>query len=626
MGKILDSIKDSKDVKQLDIKGLNSLSGEIREFLIKTVSKTGGHFASNLGVVELTLAVHHVFDMPKDKIVWDVGHQSYTHKILTGRKDKMGTIRQLNGLSGFPKREESEYDCFDTGHSSTSISAAVGIARARDLNKDNHEVIAVIGDGALTGGMAFEALNDVGRKHTKMIVILNDNEMSISQNVGGLSKHLSNIRTAPAYLSTKKDVENFLSKIPVVGKGIKSIIKRTKGGLKKFLYPNMLFEELGLKYLGPVDGHNMEALIKVLKRAKREPGPVLIHIRTKKGKGYTPAEERPNDFHGVSSFDVETGKSVKISSKATYSSVFGDKISSIAKEKENITLISAAMIEGTGLSKFSKMYPERIFDVGIAEQHAVTMAAGMAVNGITPVVALYSSFLQRAYDQVVHDVATQNLHVVFAIDRAGLVGNDGETHQGVFDTGFLMQIPNMTIMAPTDYKEFENMIEFATSKYNAPIAIRYPRGSAPSNLNNSDTPIELGKGVITMQGNDLTIIASGKMVYTAMEVRELLKAKNIDAEVLNLRFIKPLDEELILKSVNKTGKVVIIEEAPKDASFAYKIASLLPGDTEIMIETLPDEFIKQGSIDELLKLNGLDAKSIAHKIEHKLCPVRKIRA
>ena len=626
MGKILDSIKDSKDVKQLDIKGLNSLSGEIREFLIKTVSKTGGHFASNLGVVELTLAVHHVFDMPKDKIVWDVGHQSYTHKILTGRKDKMGTIRQLNGLSGFPKREESEYDCFDTGHSSTSISAAVGIARARDLNKDNHEVIAVIGDGALTGGMAFEALNDVGRKHTKMIVILNDNEMSISQNVGGLSKHLSNIRTAPAYLSTKKDVENFLSKIPVVGKGIKSIIKRTKGGLKKFLYPNMLFEELGLKYLGPVDGHNMEALIKVLKRAKREPGPVLIHIRTKKGKGYTPAEERPNDFHGVSSFDVETGKSVKISSKATYSSVFGDKISSIAKEKENITLISAAMIEGTGLSKFSKMYPERIFDVGIAEQHDVTMAAGMAVNGITPVVALYSSFLQRAYDQVVHDVATQNLHVVFAIDRAGLVGNDGETHQGVFDTGFLMQIHNMTIMAPTDYKEFENMIEFATSKYNAPIALRYPRGSAPSSLNNSYTPIELGKGVITMQGNDLTIIASGKMVYTAMEVRELLKAKNIDAEVLNLRFIKPLDEELILKSVNKTGKVVIIEEAPKDASFAYKIASLLPGDTEIMIETLPDEFIKQGSIDELLKLNGLDAKSIAHKIEHKLCPVRKIRA
>lgn len=388
----------------------------------------------------------------------------------------------------------------------------------------------------------------------------------------------------------------------------------------------MLFEELGLKYLGPVDGHNMEALIKVLKRAKREPGPVLIHIRTKKGKGYTPAEERPNDFHGVSSFDVETGKSVKISNKATYSSVFGDKISSIAKESDNITLISAAMIEGTGLSKFSKMYPERIFDVGIAEQHAVTMAAGMAVNGITPVVALYSSFLQRAYDQVVHDVATQNLHVVFAIDRAGLVGNDGETHQGVFDTGFLMQIPNMTIMAPTDYKEFENMIEFATNKYSAPIALRYPRGSAPSSLNNSDTPIELGKGVITMQGNDLTIIASGKMVYTAMEVRELLKAKNIDAEVLNLRFIKPLDEELILKSVNKTGKVVIIEEAPKDASFAYKIASLLPGDTEIMIETLPDEFIKQGSIDELLKLNGLDAKSIAHKIEHTLCPVRKIRA
>lgn len=626
MEKILDSIKDSKDVKALDIEGLNCLSKEVREFLIDTVSKTGGHFASNLGVVELTLAIHHVFDLPKDKIVWDVGHQSYTHKILTGRKDKMETIRQLDGLSGFPKREESEYDCFDTGHSSTSISAAVGIARARDLKKDNHEVLAVIGDGALTGGMAFEALNDVGRKHTKMIVVLNDNEMSISQNVGGLSNHLSNIRTAPAYLSTKKDVENLLTKIPIVGKSIRGIIKRAKGGLKKFLYPNMLFEELGFKYLGPVDGHNMEALIKVLKRAKREKGPVLIHIRTKKGKGYAPAEERPNDFHGVSSFDVETGKSVKISNKATYSSVFGENMCKIAEEKDNLVAISAAMIEGTGLSKFSEKYPEKIFDVGIAEQHAVTMAAGLAVNGITPVVSLYSSFLQRAYDQVVHDVATQNLHVVFAIDRAGLVGNDGETHQGVFDTGFLMQIPNMTVMAPTDYTEFNNMIDFAINQYNAPIALRYPRGSAPHSIKNSDTPIELGKGIVVEKGNDITIIASGKMVYTALEVRAMLKTKNIDAEVINLRFIKPLDEALILKSVEKTGKVVIIEEAPKEATFAYKIATLLPQDTEIVIKTLPDEFIKQGSIEELLNLNGLDAKSIAKDVQQKLCPIRQIRA
>lgn len=626
MEKILDSIKNSKDVKKLDIKGLNALSAEIREFLIKTVSKTGGHFASNLGVVELTLAVHKVFDLPKDKIVWDVGHQSYTHKIITGRKDKMGTIRQLNGLSGFPKREESEYDCFDTGHSSTSISAAVGIARARDLKKDNHEVIAVIGDGALTGGMAFEALNDVGRKQTKMIVILNDNEMSISQNVGGLSNHLSNIRTAPVYLSTKKDVENLLTKVPVVGKGIKSIIKRTKGGLKKFLYPNMLFEELGLKYLGPVDGHNMEHLIKVLKRAKREKGPVLIHIRTKKGKGYKPAEDRPNDFHGVSSFNTETGKSVKISNKATYSSVFGDKMCEIAKEKENLAAISAAMIEGTGLSKFSQKYPEKIFDVGIAEQHAVTMAAGLSVNGITPVVALYSSFLQRAYDQVVHDVATQNLHVVFALDRAGLVGNDGETHQGVFDTGFLSQIPNMTVMAPTDYTEFNNMIDFAINKFSGPISFRYPRGSAPHSIKNSDMPVELGKGVVVEAGRDITLIASGKMVYTALEVREILKTKNIDAEVINLRFIKPLDEELILKSVEKTGRAVIIEESPKEASFAYKIASILPSDAEILIKTLPDEFIKQGTIEELLKLNGLASEDIAKEAEQKLCPIRKIRA
>ncbi|MGB5824222.1 MAG: 1-deoxy-D-xylulose-5-phosphate synthase, partial [Proteocatella sp.] len=368
MKKILDSINDSKDVKRLDYKELDLLSAEIREFLINSISKTGGHFASNLGVVELTLAMHHVFDFPNDKIVWDVGHQSYTHKILTGRKDKMHTLRQLNGLSGFPKREESEYDCFDTGHSSTSISAAVGIARARDLKHETNEVIAVIGDGALTGGMAFEALNDVGRNYSKLIVVMNDNEMSISENVGGLSQHLSNIRTAPAYLSTKEDVKIFISKIPLIGKGLRKLLSKAKGSLKKFLYPNMLFEELGFKYLGPVDGHDIEALTKVLKRAKKEKKPVLIHVRTKKGKGYKPAEERPNDFHGVSSFNIETGESVKIATKPTYSDVFGDKMCEIASKKENHTVISAAMIEGTGLLEFSEKYPEKIFDVGIAEQ------------------------------------------------------------------------------------------------------------------------------------------------------------------------------------------------------------------------------------------------------------------
>lgn len=614
MKNILDSINDSKDVKALDYNDLNLLSEEIRQFLIKSISKTGGHFASNLGVVELTLAMHYVFDFPNDKIVWDVGHQSYTHKILTGRKDKMDTLRQLNGLSGFPKREESEYDCFDTGHSSTSISAAVGIARARDLKKEKNEVIAFIGDGALTGGMAFEALNDIGRNHSKMIVILNDNEMSISENVGGLSQHLSTLRTEPAYLSTKKDIEILISKIPFIGKRLRRLLSRAKGGLKKFIVPNMLFEELGLKYLGPVDGHDVEALIKVLKRAKKEKDPVIIHVRTKKGKGYRPAEERPNDFHGVSSFNIETGESVKIASKPTYSDVFGDKMCEIASKKDKLTVISAAMIEGTGLLEFSEKYPEKIFDVGIAEQHGVTMAAGLAANGITPVVALYSSFLQRAYDQVVHDVATQNLHVVFALDRAGLVGNDGETHQGVFDAAFLSQIPNMTVMVPTDYREFQNMIEFAVNKFDAPIAMRYPRGSAPTTINNSDYEIVKGKGVVVEEGSDISILASGKMVFTALEVRNILKESNIDAEVVNLRFIKPLDESLILKTANKTLKVVIIDEAPKDGTIAYKIMSILPEHINVLVEALPDEFIKQGSVDELLKLNGLDAQSIAKDI------------
>lgn len=614
MKKILDSINDSKDVKRLDYEELDLLSAEIREFLINSISKTGGHFASNLGVVELTLAMHHVFDFPNDKIVWDVGHQSYTHKILTGRKDKMHTLRQLNGLSGFPKREESEYDCFDTGHSSTSISAAIGIARARDLKNEKNEVIAFIGDGALTGGMAFEALNDVGRNYSKLIVVMNDNEMSISENVGGLSQHLSNIRTAPAYLSTKEDVKLLIAKIPFIGKWLRKLLSKAKGSLKKFLYPNMLFEELGFKYLGPVDGHDIGALTKVLKRAKKEKKPVLIHVRTKKGKGYKPAEERPNDFHGVSSFNIETGESVKIATKPTYSDVFGDKMCEIASKKENLTVISAAMIEGTGLLEFSEKYPEKIFDVGIAEQHAVTMAAGLAANGITPVVALYSSFLQRAYDQVVHDVATQNLHVVFALDRAGLVGNDGETHQGVFDAAFLSQIPNMTVMVPTDYREFQNMIEFAVNKFDAPISLRYPRGSSPAVVKNSDSEIIRGRGIVVEEGKDLTVLASGKMVFTALEVRNILKASGIDAEVVNLRFIKPLDEELILKSANKTGKVVIIDEAPKDGTIAYKIISILPDGTKTLVKTLPDEFIKQGSVDELLKLNGLDAQSIAQDI------------
>lgn len=614
MEKILDNIKQASEVKNLSLEELNTLSSEIRNFLIESVSKTGGHLASNLGVVELTLALHKSFDFPKDKIVWDVGHQCYTHKILTGRKSQMSTIRQWGGISGFPKRDESEYDFFDTGHSSTSISAAVGMARARDIKNEDHQVIAFIGDGAMTGGMCFEALNDIGHNNSKVIVILNDNEMSISENVGALSKHLSNLRITPGYLHTKKDVEILLSKIPVIGKHLKKTIKTAKYGIKKMVVPNMIFEELGLKYLGPVDGHNIPQLLEVMKRAKDEKGSVLIHVRTVKGKGYIPAEERPNDYHGVSSFDIETGESKKISSEKTYSDIFGDTMSSIVEKRDDVVVISAAMIEGTGLKNFAQKYPKKIFDVGIAEPHSVTMAAGMATSGIVPVVSLYSSFLQRAYDQVVHDVATQNLHVVFALDRAGLVGADGETHQGVFDGGFLSGIPNMTVMIPTTYKEQEAMINFGINSMNSPVAIRYPRGSSKGELATDSIPIELGKGVIAEVGTDITLVASGKMVFEALLARELLLKKGISAEVLNLRFIKPLDKDLIIKSGLKTKKMVIIDEAPIESSIAYRIKNILP-EVDMLYKTIPDEFTNQGAVEKLYEVIGIDGRGIADSIE-----------
>jgi 1-deoxy-D-xylulose-5-phosphate synthase len=500
---------------------------------------------------------------------------------------------------------------FDTGHSSTSVSAAMGMARARDLNNEDYEIVAVIGDGALTGGMAFEAINDAGRSNTKLLIILNDNEMSISKNVGGLSRYLSRIRTTKGYLSTKRDVEKILNKIPV-GKQIKSFLKRAKDGIKQIVVPGMLFEELGLTYMGPIDGHNIHKIIESLERAKNIEGPLLMHVITKKGKGYKFAEERPNEFHGVSAFNIETGEALKKSSQS-YSDYFGMKMCEIAEKNENVVAITAAMTDGTGLRDFAKKFPNRIYDAGIAEQHAVTMAAGLAVSGVVPVVALYSSFLQRAYDQIIHDVALQNLHVVFAVDRAGLVGNDGETHQGVFDEGFLSLIPNMTVLSPADYREFGNMMEFAVS-YNGPVAIRYPRGSMSEYIKNSEQSIVLGKGYIVEEGKDITIAAAGKMVKTAIETREILKTKNIDAEVLNLRFIKPFDKELIINSVNKTKSLVIIDEATVFASYAVNIYNILPKNLDVMVKTLPDEFIKQGSIEELLKENQLDADSIAAEI------------
>lgn len=615
MKKLLDNINFPEDIKKLNIDELDALCVELREFLIENVSKTGGHIASNLGVVELTVALHYTFNCPKDKIIWDVGHQSYVHKIVTGRKNSMSTLRQHNGLSGFPKRDESIYDVFDTGHSSTSISAAIGVARARDLKNQKYEVVAVIGDGALTGGMAFEALNDAGRSNTKLIVILNDNEMSISPNVGGLSAYLGKIRTEPRYISTKKDVERIIDQIPFGSKGIKRFIKRTKDGIKKMVVTTgMLFEELGFTYMGPVDGHNIAELLEEFEKSKYIEGPLLIHVKTKKGKGYKFAEERPNDFHGVSAFNIETGESLSKSTVPSYSNVFGNKLCEIAEKNKDVVAITAAMTDGTGLKKFSEKFPNRLFDIGIAEQHAVTMAAGLAANGVIPVVALYSSFLQRAYDQVVHDVAMQNLHVVFAIDRAGIVGNDGETHQGVFDSAFLCQIPNMTVMTPADYREFENMIEYAVNLHNGPICVRYPRGNSIFEIDGSDEKIELGKGTIVKGGIDITIIASGKMVKTAIDVSEILKNENIDSEIINLRFLKPLDEELILKSALKTKKVVIIDETVKDGSVALRINALLPKNIQVLFKTLPDKFIKQGSIDELLKENNLNSEAIVADI------------
>lgn len=618
MYKILSNVNMPKDIYNLNIKQLNELSQDIRTFLINSISLTGGHLASNLGVVELTLALHYSFDLEKDKLVWDVGHQCYTHKILTGRKDRMDTIRQINGLSGFPKREESNYDIFDTGHSSTSISAAVGIARARDIKHENYNVISVIGDGALTGGMAFEALNDIGKRKNKVIIILNDNEMSISENVGGLALHLSRARVKTRYLNTKKGIEKFVDNIPIVGHYVRRGLHKFKEGLKKLIIPSMLFEELGITYLGPINGHDIEEMIEVFNNAKNINGPVLIHLCTKKGKGYKYAEEKPNKYHGVSPFNIETGLSNNKTTKLKYSNVFGNKLCDMAKENENIVAISAAMIDGTGLDKFSKKYKNRIFDVGIAEQHAVTMAAGLAVNGLIPIVALYSSFLQRAYDQLVHDVATQNLHVVFAIDRAGIVGNDGETHQGVFDEGFLTQIPNLTVLAPCCYDELELMMEYCINNHSGPIAIRYPRGFSEEIVKGSNRPICLGKGVIVNSGNDISIISCGRMVETSVKLANLLKEEyNISCDVVNLRFLKPLDKNIIINTCNKTNKVIIIDETSENASFANSIKTIIyenNRECDVYIKTFPDVFIRHGNVDDLFKKHGMDEISIKNDI------------
>ena len=599
---MLENINSPEDLKKLNIEEKQKLAQEIREYILQVVSENGGHLASNLGVVELTLALHSVFNMPKDKIVWDVGHQSYVHKIITGRREEFKTLRKLNGLSGFPKINESEYDSFDTGHSSTSISAALGMARARDLKGEDNQVIAVIGDGALTGGMALEALNDAGCSETKMIVILNDNEMSIAKNIGGLNMFLSKLRTKRLYTKSNVSAKKMISKIPVIGKLIVKIIQRIKRSIKQLIIPKMFFEDIGFTYLGPVDGHDIEQLQNIMKLSKQVQGPVLIHVLTKKGKGYKIAEENPDKFHATSPFDIETGKTKK-EKKADYSKIFGEKLVDLAKKDKRIVAVTASMKDGTGLAKFAKEFPERFFDIGIAEQHAITMAAGMAKEGMIPFVPIYSSFYQRAYDQVIHDVAIQNLPVIMCVDRAGVVGADGETHQGVLDMSFFRLVPNLTIMAPKDFKELEDMMEFAIT-LNKPVVIRYPRGGEDENVKfEKHEEIKLGKAEILKEGQDVSIIAIGKRVSKAMQMAEDYKNEGIDAEVINARFLKPLDVDTIKKSIEKTKNVVTLEDGTKINGLGTAIEELIVEENlqgiKLQKYAWPDEFIKHGTVEEL---------------------------
>lgn len=617
MNNILDNINTPKDLKKLNIAEKQLLATEIRKMIIDVVSKNGGHLASNLGVVEITIALHSVFNMPEDKIVWDVGHQTYVHKILTGRKNRMNTLRKMNGIAGFPKTSESEYDNFDTGHSSTSISVALGMAKARDLKKENYNVIAVIGDGALTGGMALEALNDAGTSKNKLIVILNDNEMSISKNVGGVPRLLGKLRTKKLYKDSNDYIRDSIEKIPIIGKKLSKGIKRIKRSLKQLLIPNMFFEDIGFSYLGPIYGHNISELEDIMKISKKMEGPVLIHIITKKGKGYKPAEDNPDNFHSISEFDIETGKSKK-DKKIDYSKIFGEKLIELAEKNPNIVAITAAMKDGTGLSEFAKRFPKRFFDVGIAEQHALGFAGGLASIGMIPVVPIYSSFYQRAYDQVIHDICIQNLGVVMCVDRAGIVGNDGETHQGILDLSFFNVIPNLNIIAPKDFKELADMLEFAINLHK-PVVIRYPKGGESKLKFEKHEKIELGKAEIIKEGRDITIIAIGKMVSRMLDVQEILKNDNIDMEIINARFLKPLDEKTIIQSIKKTKRVITIEDNILKGGLASTIKELIVDNEleEIKMNCFgyPNNFVKQGSIDEIEKLYGLDIKNIVNRIK-----------
>ena len=613
---VLERMNKPNDIKELSDEELKVLADEIREFLINKISVTGGHLASNLGVVELTMALHRALDLPKDKIIWDVGHQSYTHKLLTGRREGFDELRKYGGMSGFPKRKESECDSFDTGHSSTSISAGLGYAHAREITGEDYKVVSVIGDGALTGGMAYEAMNNAANLKSNFIIVLNDNNMSISENVGGMSSYLAGFRTADAYLGLKNNVMNSLNKIPVYGERVVKHIRKTKSGIKQFLIPGMFFEEMGIMYLGPVDGGDLKAMEKLLKEAMNVDGPVLVHVLTHKGAGYAPAERHPARFHGTEPFQIETGLPVKPRIKANYTDIFSTVMRKLGDRDDKVVAVTAAMADGTGLKRFHNMFPERFFDVGIAEEHAVTFAAGLAAAGLKPIFAVYSSFLQRAYDQILHDVCIQNLPVVFAIDRAGLVGSDGETHQGIFDISYLSTIPNMTIMAPKNKWELSDMVKYAVD-YEAPIAIRYPRGEAYDGLKEYRAPISLGKSEWIYRESEIVLFALGSMVKIAEKVRDALKEKGYACSLINARFAKPLDEETLRTITTNHKLIVTMEENVINGGMGEHVTEFY-GQNEmesvhVLNIAIPDEYVEHGNVDILRKEVGIDAETITRR-------------
>ena len=620
---ILEKIKKENDIKELSEEELAILADEIREFLIQKISVTGGHLASNLGVVELTMALHLFLDLPKDKLIWDVGHQSYTHKLLTGRKDNFDTLRKYGGMSGFPKRKESDCDCFDTGHSSTSISAGLGYAHAREISGEDYKVVSVIGDGALTGGMAFEALNNAAQLKSNFIIVLNDNNMSISENVGGLSTYLSGFRTADAYLDLKMGVMNSLNKIPVYGNKMVERIRKTKSGIKQLFIPGMLFEEMGIIYLGPVDGSDMKGILRLLKEASNIEGPVMVHVLTHKGAGYLPAERHPARFHGTEPFDIETGLPSRPRVKANYTDIFSTVMRKLGDRDEKVVAITAAMTDGTGLKRFHNMFPDRFFDVGIAEEHAVTFAAGLAAAGLKPIFAVYSSFLQRAYDQILHDVCIQNLPVVFAIDRAGLVGSDGETHQGIFDISYLSTIPNMTIMAPKNKWELSDMIKYAVD-FPTPVAVRYPRGEAYDGLKEYRQPISVGRSEWIYRESEIALVALGSMVKTAETVHAALKEEGIPASLINARFAKPLDTQMLMEAASKHTLIVTMLENVITGDFGEHITRFYNEQgiyVNVLNIAIPDEYVEHGNVDILYHEVCIDADTILKRIKEVYHPL-----